>query len=82
MFSGNGKLQLRIIEVRVKLISDSNDLSIVVFGIVLGGVLTRFLEDSNLLVNGVLTAICTIVCVLIWKSVKRIGKAMRWQRRK
>ncbi len=55
---------------------------VIIFGIVLGGVLTRFLEDSNLLVNGVLTAICTILCVLIWKSVKRIGKAMRWQRRK
>ena len=44
-----------------------------IIGILIGGVATRFLEDSNLLVNGVLTGIMTVVTLVVWIPVKKLS---------
>jgi hypothetical protein len=44
----------------------------VIIGILIGGVWTRFLEDSNLLVNGVLTGITTAATLVAWRVLKKV----------
>ena len=43
-----------------------------IIGILIGGVGTRFLEDSNLLVNGVLTGMATVGTLSVWLIKKKI----------
>jgi uncharacterized membrane protein len=44
----------------------------VALGILIGAVATRFLEDGNLLVTSVLTAMTTTITVLAWLILKKI----------
>ena len=48
-----------------------------IIGILIGGVATRFLEDSNLLVNGVLTGITTFGTLVVWLIAKFVLKRTR-----
>ena len=41
-------------------------------GILIGGVLTRFLEDGNLLVTTVLTGITTTATLILWLVLKKV----------
>jgi uncharacterized membrane protein len=45
-----------------------------VIGILIGGVGTRFLEDGNLLVTTVLTAVTTLLFIILNGVIKKIGK--------
>ena len=45
---------------------------VVTLGILIGAVATRFLEDGNLLVTSVLTAMATTITVLAWQIMKKI----------
>ena len=48
-----------------------------IIGILIGGVATRFLEDSNLLVNGVLTGMTTVGTLVVWLIAKFVLKRTR-----
>ena len=50
---------------------DGNKISIIV-GILLAFILTRFMEDSNLLITGVATLLSAITTRSIWELVKKI----------
>ena len=43
-----------------------------VIGILIGGVLTRFLEDGNLLVTTVLTGMTTTATLILWLVLKKV----------
>ena len=47
-----------------------NKLSILV-GVLVGGIVTRFMEDGNLLITSVFTLICAAFSRLIWEIVKK-----------
>jgi uncharacterized membrane protein len=49
----------------------------VIIGILIGGVATRFLEDSNLLVNSVLTLLTTTATLAVWLLIKKIIAAFK-----
>ena len=44
----------------------------IIIGVIAGGIWTRFLEDSNLLVNGVLTCITAGATLISWIIIKKI----------
>lgn len=43
-----------------------------ILGILIGGVLTRFLEDGNLLVTTVLTGMTTTATLILWLALKKL----------
>ena len=49
----------------------------IIIGILIGGVATRFLEDSNLLVNSVLTLMTTTATLAISLLIKKLFAAIK-----
>lgn len=50
---------------------NGNRVSIIV-GIVFAGIVTRFMEDGNLLITSVFTILCALVTRGIWALIKKI----------
>lgn len=61
---------------RFKKIITANKPAIIV-GILIGGIATRFLEDSNLLVNSVLTLMTTSAALAISLLIKKITALLK-----
>ena len=57
---------------RIKCLILTNKVAVIV-GILIGGVLTRFLEDGNLLVTSVLTGMTTTATLVSWLAIKKVA---------
>ena len=53
-----------------------NRISIIV-GVLLAGILTRFLEDGNLLITSVATLLAAMMTRTFWEVIKRIKNLLK-----